>query len=178
MGETVLIPALTRPTTWEDYVSLRPRTGRSQPSETRWFVSSCLRRSAVGGGARHGDMYLFFVFAGFSTGGFILVSDFCRRALIYFSAEWTGSLEMRNADRDLASRAFVLLAAHALSLSPHAARRATDADPASGPWLNDTALPAPSLRTTISLARSQESIPRQSLSAPSGECNPSIANAR
>ena len=44
--------ALTRPTTWEDYTSLRPRTGRSQASETRWFVSSCVRRSAVGGGAR------------------------------------------------------------------------------------------------------------------------------
>eukprot|EP00964_Phaeocystis_antarctica_P033260 scaffold18881_cov30-Phaeocystis_antarctica.AAC.2 len=52
--------ALTRPTTWEDYASLRPRTGRSQASETRWFVSSCVRRSAVGGGARHGDIYISF----------------------------------------------------------------------------------------------------------------------
>jgi len=39
-------------------------------------------------------------------------------------------------------------------------------------------LPAPSTRTAISLARSQESMPRQSLSAPSGACNPSIARAR
>ena len=170
--------ALTRPTTWEDYTSLRPRTGRSQASETRWFVSSCVRRSAVGGGARHGDMYLFFVFAGFSTGGFILVSDFCRRALIYFSAEWTGSLEMRNADRDLASRAFVLLAAHALSLSPHAARRATDADPASGPGIDERPLPAPSTRTTLALAPSTDPMPQLTLCSASGACNPSIARAR
>ena len=32
--------ALTRPTTWEDYASLRPRTGRSQASETR-TVCTC-----------------------------------------------------------------------------------------------------------------------------------------
>ena len=32
-----------------------------------------------------------------------------------------------------------LLAAHALNLSPHDARRATDADPASGPGIDDTA---------------------------------------
>ena len=39
--------------------------------------------------------------------------------------------------------AFTLLAAHALSLSPHDARRATDADPVSGPGIDDTVTSRP-----------------------------------
>ena len=69
-----------------------------------------------------------------------------------FSAEWTGR-KFRSRpgfDRDQ----FVLLAAHALSLSPHAAKRATDADPASGPGIDGRPLPAPSTRTTLALAPS------------------------
>ena len=48
---------------------------------------------------------------------------------------------MRNPKAPIARgfEGFPLLAVHALSLSPHDARRATDADPPSGPWLNDTA---------------------------------------
>ena len=45
--------ALTRPTAWEDYVSLRPRTREDYVSpRPRWFVSSCERESAAGCGFR------------------------------------------------------------------------------------------------------------------------------
>eukprot|EP00964_Phaeocystis_antarctica_P030475 scaffold17218_cov99-Phaeocystis_antarctica.AAC.4 len=57
--------------------------------------------------------------------------------------------------------------------------RHRDADPAqAAPGSTTPPLPAPSSRTTISLARSQESRPRLTLSRPSGACNPSIARAR
>eukprot|EP00964_Phaeocystis_antarctica_P002124 scaffold1115_cov95-Phaeocystis_antarctica.AAC.2 len=50
-----------------------------------------------------------------------------------------------------------------MNLSPHDARRATDADPASGPGIDDTAtsrVPAPSTRTTLALAPSTDPMPR------------------
>ena len=55
---------------------------------------------------------------------------------------------------------------NALELSPHDARRATDADPASGPWLNDTATSRPIL-TYHDLPRAVAGVdaPAESLSA-------------
>ena len=61
-----------------------------------------------------------------------------------FSPEWTGrKIRLPKPFLNCAWNAFTLLAAHALSLSPHDARRATDADPVSGPGIDDTVTSRP-----------------------------------